>query len=116
MARLACTKPGARPAVMPANFPRRMSARISFGWRASIGISSSQVSERVRSPRAASRDRLRHPLARTQLFKLRTGLGGPTSLDRARRPAAPLPVSSLLEMAQLGPEVGIAEDVGLLAT
>src|SRR6202795_4888001 len=38
-ARLACTKPGASPAVTVVSRPARMSARISFGWRASIGIS-----------------------------------------------------------------------------
>src|SRR6185503_5417818 len=37
-ARLACTKPGASPAVTARSRPARMSARISFGWRVSIGI------------------------------------------------------------------------------
>src|SRR5882724_6245720 len=63
MARLACTKPGANPAVTPVNAPRRISARISFGWRASIGMV----------------------------------------------------VSSLREMAELRPAVGIGEHVRLLA-
>ncbi len=45
--------------------------------------------ERVLPPRAAPRGRLRHPLARMRLFELQTGLGGPTPLVRAGRPAAP---------------------------
>src|SRR5882762_4528821 len=60
---LAWTKPGPRPAVMPANLPLRMSARISLGWRGSIGIRA--------------------------------------SLD------------TLLQVAELGPEIGVAEHLGL---
>jgi len=46
------------------------------------------VPRRVLARRAAPRGWLRHPLAQTQLFELRTGLGGPTSRARAGLPAA----------------------------
>src|SRR5438105_7828040 len=37
-ARFACTWPAPGPAVTPVSLPRRMSARISRGWRTSIGM------------------------------------------------------------------------------
>src|SRR2546426_10717351 len=47
---LAWTKPGPSPAVMPASFPLRISARISLGWRVSIGMSSSDLYVLRRAP------------------------------------------------------------------
>src|SRR6266540_2206534 len=56
----------------PRNRPPRFGV-IARAWRSGCGSC-----RRVR-PRAAG---LRHPLARTQLFELRTGLGGPTPPGR----------------------------------
>src|SRR5438552_5685008 len=62
-----------------------------------------------RGPRRAAG--LRHPLARTQLFELRTGLGGPTPpRPHGAAPGATRPVSGIVaheESRLSGPEVAL---------
>src|SRR5882724_3949329 len=129
IARLAWTKPGASPAVTPASLPLRMSARISFGWRASIGIRASLlavylvlpemgergpevgVGEPVRLALGGGFAPLPKPPPRTRC----ASKAGARTVITSRGASSTACPAVLPEMSELGPEVGVAEGVRLLA-